>query len=155
MIASCVWPCSIPSSDWRYANAFMPDQKTTGQPSASFQQNFSLSLQQHPPAGLKERYPAWLVLRAVTSEPGVFPSFHTPIHTPNCTLLGRPRRTYQSRYGASAQRTLRPLVHGRCGGRVLCVRGNCVQLLPRSRLALVRCGLCWAVLDGVSHPREI
>src|SRR5262249_31940913 len=29
------------------------------------------------------------------------------------------------------------------------------QLLPRSRLVLVPCGLCWALLDGVSHSPEV
>jgi len=54
---------------------------------------------------------------------------------------------------ASPQRTLRTLVHDRRGDRVLCVRGHCVKLLPRSRLALGHSGLYWVVLDGASHPR--
>src|SRR5215831_3285965 len=56
---------------------------------------------------------------------------------------------------ASAQRTLRLLALCRGGGRSYCVLVPCAQLLARSRLVLVPCGLCWALLDGVSHPSEV
>src|SRR5215469_3617187 len=56
---------------------------------------------------------------------------------------------------ASAQRTLRLLALCRGSGRVYCVLVPCAELLARSRLVLVPCGLCWALLDGVSHPREV
>ena len=81
------------------------------------------------------------------------------------TLLGGPRdiRSNLSYLGdthpaivvASAPGTLRPLVVGRRGRCVLCVLVLRIQLLPRSRLALVRRGLCWVLLYVFSHPREV
>ena len=56
---------------------------------------------------------------------------------------------------ASAPGTLRPLVVGRRGRCVLCVLVLRIQLLPRSRLALVRRELCWVLLYVFSHPREV
>src|SRR5215469_1839600 len=52
-------------------------------------------------------------------------------------------------------RTLRLLALCRGGGRSYCVLVPCAQLLARSRLVLGPCGLCWALLDGVSHPSEV
>src|SRR5262249_22908042 len=52
-------------------------------------------------------------------------------------------------------RTLRLLALCRGSGCVYCVLVPCAQLLARSRLVLVPCGLCWALLDVFSHPREI
>src|SRR5215472_16682697 len=60
-------------------------------------------------------------------------------------------RALSIRPEASAQRTLRLLALCRGGGRSYCVLVPCAQLLARSRLVLVPCGLCWALLDGVSH----
>ena len=56
---------------------------------------------------------------------------------------------------ASAQRTLRLLALCRGSGRVYCVLVPCAQLLARSRLVLVPCGLRWALRDVFSHPREV
>ena len=56
---------------------------------------------------------------------------------------------------ASAPGTLRPLVVGWRGRCVLCVLVLRIQLLPRSRLALVRRELCWVLLYVFSHPREV
>ena len=56
---------------------------------------------------------------------------------------------------ASAQRTLRLLALCRGSGRSYCVLVRCDQLLARSRLVLGPCELCWALLDGVSHPSEV
>ena len=56
---------------------------------------------------------------------------------------------------ASAQRTLRLLALCRGSGSSYCVLVPCTQLLARSRLVLGPCGLCWPLLDGVSHPSEV
>src|SRR6516165_386134 len=56
---------------------------------------------------------------------------------------------------ASARRTLRLLALCRDSRRVYCVLVPCAQLLVRSRLVLVPCRLCWALLDVFSHPPEV
>src|SRR6516165_2285902 len=56
---------------------------------------------------------------------------------------------------ASAQRTLRLLALCRGSGPVYCVLVPCAQLLARSRLVLVPCGLCWALRDVFSHPQDV
>ena len=56
---------------------------------------------------------------------------------------------------ASAPRTLRLLALCWGSGCVYCVLVPCAQLLARSGLVLVPCGLCWALLDVFSHPREV